>query len=288
MILLMACCFCIMVSYSLGLFFSFSFFVASCFLAILAFAIHYTLYRLGLTRPPGNFFFIMSASIAICTPFHPEKIPEKIGFMAMGTILTCGIGLIYSLLTLKEKGGSETLLPTKNPYTNTVESIIFGVFVGLSLGKAFLLKLENPYWVPVSCAAVMQGASSKHVWLRGVQRIAGTLAGLGLTWLIATFNPSSLFIAISIILLQMIVEFLVVRNYTVAVVFITILAVFLAESGSQMTRHTDLLFTARLVDIILGSFIGVIGGWVLFNEHVHYHTTLRIRKAKFMIKKKSK
>lgn len=77
------------------------------------------LYKLNLTRPPGNFFFIMLASMAICTPFHLESIPEKVGYVAIGTILTCALGLIYSLLTLKETHETEIKFPQKK-YTPTL------------------------------------------------------------------------------------------------------------------------------------------------------------------------
>lgn len=285
MTLLMLCCFGIMISYTLGLFFSFNHYLAPFALALFSFGVHYTLNKLNLHRPPGNFFFIMLASMAICTPFHLESIPQKIGYVAMGTIVTCGIGLIYSLLTIKYNSETEIKTPEKNTYTNMVESLSFGLFMGVSLAVAFYLKLENPYWIPISCLAVMQGRSTKHVGLRAVQRIAGTLIGLGVTWFIFSANPSTLFIVLSITLLQIIIEFLVVRNYAVAVIFITILTIFLAESGKDLSHDTNQVFFSRLIDIIIGSVIGIIGGWILYHERIHFETTLRIKKSKVVMKK---
>src|SRR5690606_3122619 len=102
----------------------------------------------------------MVASMAICTPFNWEQIPEKIGYVALGTILTCGIGFIYSLLTLKPSDKVEAEWPQKKAYINIVESLTFGLFVGLSLMVAFLLEFNNPYWIPISCLAVMQGQTT--------------------------------------------------------------------------------------------------------------------------------
>lgn len=284
MTLLMICCFGIMMCYTVGLLFSFNPYLAPFALAFLSFAVHYSLYKLNLTRPPGNFFFIMLASMAICTPFHLESIPEKVGYVAMGTFFTCILGLIYSLLTLKETNTTEIKFPVKKEYTNIVESLTFGFFMGFSLAVAFFLQLDNPYWIPISCLAVMQGNSTKHVGLRATQRIIGTLVGLGITWLIASGNPSTLFIVIGIFLLQVIVEFLIVRNYALAVIFITVLTIFLAESGGAFSSNTNQVFTARLVDIIIGSSIGTIGGWVLFHEKVHFKTTMRLKKSKVIMK----
>lgn len=285
MILLMTCCFGIMVSFTIGLFFSFNSFIAPIAFGLLSFGVHYSLHKLQLTRPPGNFFFIMLASTAICTPFHLESIPEKIGYLAIGTILTCGIGLIYSLLTLKKNKEPENLIHHKSGYTNIVESLIFGLVMAISLAVAFSLTIEKPYWIPISCLAVMQGSSSKHIWLRATQRVSGTLIGLGITWLIASGNPTPLIMVMSITLLQIIVEFLVVRNYGVAVVFITILTIFLSESGKQLTQDTNEIFFARMIDIFIGSVIGIIGGWILYHEKIHFYVTLQLKKAKVLIKK---
>lgn len=38
--------------------------------------------------------------------------------------------------------------------------------MGFSLAVAFILKLDNPYWIPISCLAVMQGNSTKHIGLK--------------------------------------------------------------------------------------------------------------------------
>lgn len=76
MILLMTCCFGIMASYTVGLFFSFNPYIAPVALGLLSFGVHYSLHKLHLTRPPGNFFFIMLASMAICTPFDGDTIAE--------------------------------------------------------------------------------------------------------------------------------------------------------------------------------------------------------------------
>lgn len=285
MILLMACCFGIMISYTVGLLFSFSAVAAPIALGLLSFGIHYSLHQLNLTRPPGNFFFIMLACVAICTPFQPDYIPEKVGYVAMGAILTCGIGLVYSLLTLKPSNEPEKRTVRKSGYTNIVESLIFGLVMGLSLSVAFSLDVENRYWIPISCLAVMQGSSSRHVWLRASQRIAGTLVGLGMTWVVVSLNPSLLTIVISITLLQIIVEFLVVRNYAIAVVFITVLTIFLSESGKDLTENTNRVFFSRMIDIFIGSVIGIIGGWLLYHEKIHFYATLNLRKSRVWMKK---
>lgn len=284
---LMACSFGILVSFTVGAVFSFHPVVAAVVLGLYAFTVHLSLYYLKMVRPPGNFFFIMVASVAICMPHNLQHVPQQIGLLGIGTMLSCTLGLIYSLLTLRKTSGAhETITVNKNQYINLIESVTFGLFVGTSLLIAHLLELENPYWVPTSCAAVMQGASTTHVWQRSIQRISGTFLGLILTWFILSLEPSLFTICLSIIGLQIMVEMLIARNYTIAVIFITILTIFLAESGQTLTTTPYFLIKARFFDILTGSIIGAIGGWILYNEKLQFLAARQIRKTKIRIARK--
>jgi hypothetical protein len=281
MVVLMACSFGILISFTVGIVFGFNPYVASLVLGLYACTVHLALYYLKMVRPPGNFFFIMVASVALSMPHDLATVPHKIGLVGMGTMLACTLGLVYNLLTLKKsQSAREVITVSKNQYVNFIESLTFGFIVGLSLLIAYLLKLETPYWVPTSCAAVMQGVSVSHVWQRSVQRIVGTFIGLVFSWIILLLNPSLLTICMSIILLQTIVEFLVVRNYGIAVIFITVLTIFLAESGPALTIDPTNLIRARFFDILTGSLVGAFGGWLLYNEKLQYLATRQIRKTR--------
>lgn len=65
---------------------------------------------------------------------------------------------------------------------NVIESVIFAVFLSIALGAGYYLNLANPYWVAVACIAVMQGSSARHIFLRSIQRVIGTLIGVIFCW----------------------------------------------------------------------------------------------------------
>lgn len=269
----MICGFGFILSYTVGSIFSFGYFLPPLMLAIYTFGIHYSLYQLNLTKPPGNFFFVMITAMAIATPKPVETMASGIGNLALGVIIACTIGLLYSLFTLRRKVGRENAVVfQQNKYTNITESIIFGATVGTSLLVAKVLQMENPYWVPISCMAVMQGISTSHVWERAMHRVLGTIIGLGLTWLVLLFPLNVWQVCFCIIALQTIVEFFVVRNYGLAAIFISMLTVFLAEPNIALTQHSSSLISARLIDTLIGSTIGVIGGWLLYHEKIHFYT----------------
>lgn len=58
--------------------------------------------------------------------------------------------------------------------------------------------------------------------------------------------------------LAFIIEFLVVRNYALAVIFLTPYVTYLAEAASFGNLSVDMLIHARLQDIIIGSLLGFV------------------------------
>lgn len=286
MITLLGCSFGFMISFFIGICFSFNPIISSVVMGLFAMTVNWIVSYIKM-KPPGGFFFIMIASLASCMPFNLETIPLRVGLIGMGAMLACTLAFAYSLLSAKKYPlKKELIIVEKNKNTTLFESVIVGVFIFLSLIIAHLLELENPYWLPISCAAVMQGASRKHVWQRSFHRVLGTFIGIGLAWVMLLFKMTPLYICITIMVLQFIIEMLIVRHYGLAVIFITPLTLFLAEAGSAMMIDATALISVRFVDIFIGSCIGAIGGWFLHHEQLRQKAENQIRKAKTPISKK--
>lgn len=269
MINLVICSFIFIFSYFIGTIGAFNIWIAPFVFIVYLFLLNLVI-RYFRFKAPGSFFFILITALAICQRFDLSSIPERVGVITLGTISTCTLAFVYSILTMKNYSlSSETIVFEKAKRIDIGESAIFALFVGGSLMVATILKLENPYWVPVSCAAIMQGVTRRHIWERGINRIIGTFIGAGFAWFLLDLHMSKLAICISIILLQFIVEVMVVRQYGVAVIFITALTIFLAEGGKTGSLAGQSIYI-RFFDILLGCIIGAIGGWILYHNKVRY------------------
>ncbi|MFP9114506.1 FUSC family protein [Flavobacterium sp. RHBU_3] len=285
MITLMACSFGLIVSFFAGLLFSFSDWSACVFLGLYTFSVHWVT-RYFKLRPPGNFFFIMLAAIGLCMPFEAATIPLKTGYATMGCIGACLLAFIYGFMVrTKNPLAEETIIVKKNIFSGTAESVIFGITLGVSLALAKILRLENPYWVPVSCLAVLQGVSAKHIWQRSLQRIIGTFLGLGLAYLLLMLKLPVWGICIGIMLMQFVVEMLITRNYGLAVIFITSLTLLLAEFGSTLSGKPAELVAARFTDIVLGSLVGAIGGYFVYHRKIKDKMERQLRKTRIILKR---
>jgi len=214
--------------------------------------------------PPGSLFFVMAAAIGAYSPIEFLHIPTFVGLLTMGCLLACLIAFCYSLYALRLAAPQAVqLLPPVNVDFVIFDSIVIGAFVGISLALAQLFQLDRPYWVPVSCLAVIQGASLRAVWNRQVHRIVGTGIGLVLAWGLLMLPLDKWSVSLMMMALAFVIELLVVRHYGLAAVFITPLTILLADATQLGHGSTNAILQARLVDTVLGSLVGFVGGLCL-------------------------
>lgn len=268
MVSLMACAFAMTACYTLGVM---SHFVPLLMMPVLVFvAMLVTMlcrfYALGV---PGSLFFIMAAAIGAYSPFTLLQVPLAVGLMSLGTLLAGLIAFFYSIYTLRMRAPKPVSpLPPASFDFVVFDSLLIGVFVGISLALAQLLQLEKAYWVPVSCLAVIQGASLRAVWTKQVHRILGTVIGLLLSWALLLLPLDPWRISLLLMLLAFVVEMAVVRHYAFAAIFITPLTILLAEAATLGHGTISTLIQARFFDTLLGCLIGLLGGICLHSPRL--------------------
>ena len=265
MVTLMTCAFGMSACYALGLmthFFPVLLVPVLTFITIVVTMV----VRLYLIGPPGSLFFIMAAAIGAYSPIEVVQVPLFVGLLTMGCLQACLIAFFYSLFILRKQAAQHvSVLPPATFDFVIFDSVVIGAFVGISLLVAQALQLERAYWVPVSCLAVIQGMSRRAVWNKQVHRIVGTVIGLFLSWGLLMLPLDPWRFALIMMVLAFVIEMLVVRHYGMAVIFITPLTIFLAEAARLGQGSPDALLAARLVDTVLGSVMGLIGGICLHN-----------------------
>jgi hypothetical protein len=230
--------------------------------------------------PPGSLFFVMVAAIGAYSPIDVLLVPLFVGLLTMGCLQACLLAFFYGLYTLQIAAPkpAEQLLPLNFDFV-IFDSIVIGAFVGISLALAQLLQLDRPYWVPVSCLAVIQGASLRAVWNRQVHRIVGTGIGLLLAWCLLMLPLDKWSVSLMMTTLAFIIEFLIVRHYGLAVVFITPLTILLADAVQLGHGSPNIILQARLVDTVLGSLVGFAGGYCLHSPGFRDKLGVQIRRV---------
>jgi uncharacterized membrane protein YccC len=137
--------------------------------------------------------------------------------------------------------------------------IVFRVTLAsaIAIVVAAPLGVHRVYWVLLTVIAILQnGRRLRLTALRGVHRILGTLVGVGLFALVLLAHPEGLLLALLLAVLQFIVELVVIRNYGLALVFITPLALIIAAQGQP--ADVGGVVVTRLLDTLLGAGIAMV------------------------------
>lgn len=147
-------------------------------------------------------------------------------------------------------------------------SLLYGITVFIATFFAYTSGFNRPYWIPVACAAVMLGANTTLTIHRAIQRSLGTLVGIAIGGAVLTFEPSGIAIFFLVGMFQFLVELIIVRNYVFANMFIAPLVLVIVETmnpGNSISYFTS----ARALDTIIGSIIGVLGVLFLWRDLSH-------------------
>lgn len=143
-----------------------------------------------------------------------------------------------------------------------VNSVRYGIVLSISAIIAFNLPFTRPYWITLSCAAVMCGSTIMATFHRAIQRSVGTIVGILVATIILSFQPQGFMIAVVNMCLICLVELAISRNYALAAVFITPNAMLIAENSTKI-YNISYFATARITDIVVGSAIGLVGTYII-------------------------
>jgi uncharacterized membrane protein YccC len=140
-----------------------------------------------------------------------------------------------------------------------------GVAVAISgtiaLAFAEALAISRAYWAMAAAVLMLhQGFAWVRTVTRSVERTLGTWLGLGVAGLILAAHPQGALLALTIGVLQFVIEMYVVRNYTLAVVFITPAALTIASGGAAVANLGEILW-ARGLDTLIGCAVALLVYW---------------------------
>ncbi|WP_136607963.1 FUSC family protein [Paenibacillus dokdonensis] len=141
-------------------------------------------------------------------------------------------------------------------------SLRFGMILMIAALAAHAFNLNRSYWVPLSCASVMLGSTVIATFHRAIQRSLGTMIGILIASAILWAQPEGFIISVAIMLFTFFAELLIVRNYAIAILFVTPNAILMAEASSHI-HDVGYFAGTRIVDVITGSVIGLIGVLIL-------------------------
>ncbi len=150
-------------------------------------------------------------------------------------------------------------------------SPLFPIGLRVMIGSAvagwtsLALGVDRPYWAVVTAAAVYV-ANTALSWQRAVQRVLGNLGGVLLFTALVPIMGSPVVLVVIALACQVVVEATVARNYALATLFITPMALVMTEYA--MRHPARELVTDRWLDTCVGAAVGMLVCFAVPNRRV--------------------
>ena len=216
-------------------------------------------------HPVGPLFLVFGLAAVAARPSTPGQLPVALAVTAGTALAATVIGTAAS--TAASRSGLPRRGPAASPAASPREKVTpqaawqsaqasrHAVAVLLSGTAATAIGIGHPYWAMVAAVAAVTGADTAARLTRAVHRMAGTLAGVLIAAaLLAPHLPLLAIIAI-VAVLQFATELCVSRNYALAVLFLTPLALLMGTLSQPVSAWS--LVHDRAIETIFGVTAGI-------------------------------
>ncbi len=207
-------------------------------------------------RPAGALFFVFAVTSVAALP-QPPPAALALGVATATAAFCLLLGRLGARYSVHVRPGE--LMP---PPPTTLDGPALRWHGARHLLAALLggaASLGTPFghtsWAMVAAVAPISAQDHQGRVQRAVHRITGTLGGLVISAALLAV-PWPLWMQVTwVVALQFLAELFVVRNYSVALLFVTPLALLMAQLAHPTAPPTLLL--ARAVETVLGALIGL-------------------------------
>ncbi|HSU74622.1 MAG TPA: FUSC family protein [Terrabacter sp.] len=211
-------------------------------------------------HPPGPLFLVFGFAVCAMVPAGPGTVLIAAAVAASSaafSLLVAHLGVL-----LEPRSWSPPVLPAPRfrdalaPHGAVAHLVRHVVALSVAGGVATALGWQHPYWAMVAAVVVLSGPDLLSRLARGIQRVVGTLLGLGVAAVILAWHPQGVVAVLAIVVLQVVTELFVGRNYAIALLFITPLALLMG----QLVHPSPIepLLRDRLLETVLGAVVGAV------------------------------
>ena len=208
-------------------------------------------------KPAGSLFFIFAVGAI-------GSLPESAPLWSAGLIAALSAGLSVALGLAGQwvgEGVRGPIAPVAAHHgltTGQLWSHAGRFFLATSVAGALsvLSGMSHSYWAMVAAAAPIAAPDLSARLQRGVHRMVGTLGGVGVTAFLLSMQLETWHIVVFVIILQFLAELFIGRNYSIALLFVTPLALLMTQLAHPV--ETLSLLQARAVETVIGVVCGLV------------------------------
>lgn len=208
-------------------------------------------------HPPGPLFLVFAFAACAAIPSTTSDVAVAVGVAAGSAAFAVVVGNLGAWW--RREGGEP---PGRPSYLASLRWHVLPCSLGVFVAGAVATSADigRPYWAMVSAVVPLVARDFQHQVVRGLHRVVGTLAGLVVAAGLLALDLDGLAVILVVAVLQAVAELLVGRNYALALVFITPLALLMVHLAVPAPT-TDLL-ADRGVETVIGVGAGLLVGYL--------------------------
>lgn len=200
-------------------------------------------------HPPGSLFLVFAFGGCASAPHGLGDLVPAAAVTAGSVLFALAVGAVGGVLQRSRTRPLPVRLHRSwLPARDAVAAVLAG-------GLAVLAGIGHPYWAMVAAVAPLSLRGMSGQLTRAVHRVGGTLVGLLPAAALLVLDLRGVWLVALVAVLQFVTELLVGRNYGLALLAITPLALLMGQAAHRVPV-TGLLVD-RGVETVLGSVAGV-------------------------------
>ncbi|GEC76051.1 FUSC family protein [Microbacterium maritypicum] len=206
-------------------------------------------------HPPGPLFPVFAVGACATIPATAASFGDVLLVGGPSVVFGLAITALIGILTRSTDDVPPKTLQPVGPIAGEMAASV-GVAI-LGAGFAGLLIMDSHwYWAAVGAVAAVSGPQLNARVIRGIQRLIGTLLGVLVAAGILAIDLPPLAVIALVVVLQAAAELFVGRNYGIAMIFITPLALLMVHLAAP--APVDMLLQDRAIETVIGVAVGTI------------------------------
>lgn len=224
--------------------------------------------RLGV---PGAVIIVFATGAALLPVNDMSTVVERTLATLAGGISACIVCLCTDWLRRETLSTLTLPQPVLHPLRKElVVAARITIGAGLAAFISYAAGWHHPVWAAIGATAVMQGTHLHITMSRALQRMAGTIAGAVLCWVILAHEPSFWVVVAWIVAFQFLTEVLMGFNYALGQLTVTPMALLMTHLAAPAQAGINLPLE-RVMDTVLGAVLGILFAVILSSVDDRLH-----------------
>lgn len=211
-------------------------------------------------HPPGPLFPVFGLCVCASIPPSPANLLPAFLVASGSALFSMAVGYLgifrqagADLLVAPVRRSAWVVLGNAEQRRHLIRSFV-AVTASGAIGT--LMGGSHPYWAMVAAVAGISGRSMRARVTRAVHRLVGTLAGVAVAAPFLFMYPRGVWAVALIVLFQIGAELLVGRNYMLALLCVTPLALLMGQLAQEMPAWS--IIVDRALETCIGAGVALV------------------------------